>query len=108
MLVGPSVPSRCGAALAGHLRNASRFFPKLNFQHALYAIPESSTVIVGFGEIDCREGLLLAVERDRYASAAEGAAAVVQLYLRVLEEAARLRHLVILVHPIVPVLEPTR
>lgn len=53
------------------LRPQSRFFTKLNFNNAVDSIPDGSTVIFGFGEIDCREGILLAVARDRYADLEE-------------------------------------
>lgn len=42
------------------------FFPKMNFYNALERIPKGSEIIMLFGEIDCREGLLVSVERCRY------------------------------------------
>merc|ERR1711924_506013 len=54
-----------------HLREGTQaspadFFTKANFEAAAKAIPEGSSVVSLFGEIDCREGLLVAVERMRY------------------------------------------
>jgi len=50
-----------------HLRDESRFFPKSNFNNAVALIPDGSEVVFLFGEIDCREGLVISVERCRYA-----------------------------------------
>ena len=50
-----------------HLRDGSEFFPKANFESAVASIPDGADTIFAFGEIDCREGLLLAVERARCA-----------------------------------------
>ena len=91
-----------------HLRPGSRFFPKRNFESVVRGIPNGSTVIFNFGEIDCREGILLAVAKFKYASLEEGIARSVDIYIGVLERLARDRHFRVLVHPIVPVLDATR
>lgn len=49
-----------------HLRKESTFYPKLHFWHVLSSIPSRSKVVFLFGEIDCREGILLAVEKCKY------------------------------------------
>lgn len=49
-----------------HLRKESTFYPKINFWRVLAAIPPRSRVIFLFGEIDCREGILSAVEKCKY------------------------------------------
>ncbi|GAB5367718.1 hypothetical protein AAMO2058_001255000 [Amorphochlora amoebiformis] len=49
-----------------HLRAESRFYTKVNFENAVENIPDNSLVIFGFGEIDCREGLLIAVAQNKY------------------------------------------
>ncbi|GMF19376.1 unnamed protein product [Phytophthora lilii] len=49
-----------------HLRKESTFYPKLNFWRAVASIPSKSRVIFLFGEIDCREGILEAVEKCKY------------------------------------------
>ena len=51
---------------AWHLRPQSTFYPKVNFEAVVSRIPRGSDAIFIFCEIDCREGLLLAVEKDRY------------------------------------------
>jgi hypothetical protein len=48
------------------LRKDSDFYPKANFQAVTESLTEGATVVFIFGEIDCREGLLVAVERARY------------------------------------------
>ena len=50
-----------------HLRKESDFFPRANFESMIASIPPGSPVVFCFGEIDCREGLLVAVERDQLA-----------------------------------------
>ena len=35
-------------------------------------IPDGADVVFIFGEIDCREGILVAVEKGRYANVEEG------------------------------------
>lgn len=46
-------------------------------------IPEGSAVIFVFGEIDCREGILVAVEKMRYASVEEGMEHTVGIFVEV-------------------------
>ena len=48
-----------------HLRPESRFFPKTNFERVVAGIPERAEVVFMFGEIDCREGIVGAVEKTR-------------------------------------------
>jgi len=91
-----------------HLREASDFFTKANFEAAMATIPDGSPVVFMFGEIDCREGLLVAVERMRYASLEEGIAYTVKIYISVLKELAKSRKFKVLVHPVPPVLNETR
>lgn len=49
-----------------HLRKESTFYPKINFWRVLATIPPHARVIFLFGEIDCREGILSAVEKCKY------------------------------------------
>jgi hypothetical protein len=49
-----------------HLRDESIFYPKYNFNSAISKIPDGATTIFCFGEIDCREALLLCVEKGKY------------------------------------------
>ena len=60
-----------------------------------------------FGEIDCREGLLLAVEKCKYDSLEEGIRASVDIYIHALESLLS-RGMELFVHPIPPVLNETR
>ena len=91
-----------------HLREASEFFPKYNFEHAVKAIPDGSPVVTIFGEIDCREGLLLAIERMRYPDLESGVAHTIKIYISTLKQLALSKKLKILVHPVPPVLNETR
>ena len=49
-----------------HLRDESKFYPKVNFNNAIKVIPSKAVVILCFGEIDCREAFLMCVEKAKY------------------------------------------
>lgn len=49
-----------------HLRKQAVFYPKAHFWRVLSRLPRHSTVVFLFGEIDCREGILVAVEKCKY------------------------------------------
>eukprot|EP00667_Euglena_gracilis_P002733 EG_transcript_2737 len=91
-----------------HLRPESRFYPKYNFHSVVKGIPEGSDVIMIFGEIDCREGLLLAVERGIYADLREGMQATINIYLDSLLALQQERQFRLFVHPALPMLDVTR
>mmetsp|Transcript_11549 Transcript_11549/g.24756 ORF Transcript_11549/g.24756 Transcript_11549/m.24756 type:complete len:749 (-) Transcript_11549:834-3080(-) len=93
---------------AWHLREESDFFPKANFKYAMGTIPDGARVVFAFGEIDCRERLLVAVERARYKDLQEGIDVVVGIYVSCLVQLARSRKFSIMVHPVPPVLKETR
>lgn len=38
---------------------------KVNFERCVAALPHKCDVVFIFGEIDCREGILVAIEKDR-------------------------------------------
>ena len=81
---------------AWHLRKESNFYPKKNFENAMKCLPNrkgtSSTtsnstqidVIFLFCEIDCREGILMAVEKDRYDTIEDGIKKNVSIYIHTL------------------------
>eukprot|EP01114_Cavostelium_apophysatum_P020245 TRINITY_DN673_c0_g1_i1.p1 TRINITY_DN673_c0_g1~~TRINITY_DN673_c0_g1_i1.p1 ORF type:complete len:210 (+),score=50.56 TRINITY_DN673_c0_g1_i1:48-677(+) len=93
---------------AWHLRSESKFFPKNNFWNVIKTIPDGSDVIFMFGEIDCREGLLISVEKCRYKDLDEGAEFSVKIYVDIMLKLAEKRGFTIFVHPIIPVLNETR
>lgn len=49
-----------------HLRERAVFYPKANFWRTLSGIPPRAKVVFLFGEIDCREGILVAVDKCKY------------------------------------------
>ena len=102
------VPRLATGCKIWHLREASDFFPRYNFEQAIKTIPDGSPVVFIFGEIDCREGLLVAVERMRYPDLEAGVAHTVKIYINVLKSLASTRKFKILVHPVPPVLNETR
>ena len=91
-----------------HLREKSRFYPKRNFWSVIERIPQGATVIMLLGEIDCREGLLVAMEKLKYDSLEEGARATISIYKQILEKLQKERGFRILVHPPVSTLKETR
>ena len=94
---------------AWHLREESEFYPKKNFNNAMQCIPAGTDVVFLFCEIDCREGILMAVEKDRYSNVEEGIQTNVQIYITTLLQVKTTRQIHRLyVHPIPPVLDATR
>ena len=91
-----------------HMREASDFFTRANFDAAVAAIPSGAPVVFLFGEIDCREGLLVAVERKRYPDLDAGIAFTVGIYMKVLKSLVATRRFDVQVHPVPPVLNETR
>ena len=65
-------------------------------------------LIFMFGEIDCREGLLLAVEKLKYDSLDEAMEILIGIYAEALLDLIRTRHFRIFVHPVPSVLNETR
>ncbi len=49
-----------------HLRPGSRFYPREQFWATVGLLPRGAQAVLIFGEIDCREGLLLAVDKCRW------------------------------------------
>lgn len=91
-----------------HLRPESEFYPKKNFERVLEKIPDGSAVVFIFGEIDCREGILLAVEKLRYETVEEGMMNTISIFVKVAEAVARERGFQVFIHPVIPVLDETR
>lgn len=91
-----------------HLRPDSDFYPKFNFRQAVAGIPDGSDVVAIVGEIDCREGILVAVERDKYASVQEGMRNTLAIFGKVLAGLASTKRLRLFVHPVLPMLPETR
>ncbi|GAX80742.1 hypothetical protein CEUSTIGMA_g8177.t1 [Chlamydomonas eustigma] len=91
-----------------HLRPKSLFYPKLQFMNTMKKLKPGSQVVMLFGEIDCREGLLLAVQKCKYDSLSEGISHTVDIYVELLLELIQELDLELFVHPIAPVLKETR
>ncbi|CAK4369876.1 unnamed protein product [Aphanomyces euteiches] len=102
----------CPALVTGlkhwHLRKESNFYPKANFFNMVKTIPSGASVVFLFGEIDCREGILVAVEKCRYESIDEGMIRTISIFMDVLCDLVRTRGFRAYIHPIVPVLNETR
>lgn len=62
------VPKLVTGCKVWHLRKDSRFYPKRGFMQITHSLPKRSPVILNFGEIDCRSGIGLAVEKCKVSS----------------------------------------
>jgi hypothetical protein len=93
------VPKLVTGLKCWHLRPESVFFPKHNFETVVASIPRGAHALFLFGEIDCREGILMAVEKGRYKDAEEGVAVTVDHYLHRLQALRRDAGLRIMVCP---------
>ncbi|XP_078368702.1 uncharacterized protein LOC144652530 [Oculina patagonica] len=91
-----------------HVRKEGCFYPKFTLLNALKEVPNGSTVIFNIGEIDCREGLLRAVNSCKYDTKEEAIKATMDIYISFLKEQQEQRGFVTFVHPILPVLNETR
>lgn len=91
-----------------HLRPSSRFFPKNNFYNVVPKAPAGSTIVFLFGEIDCREGFLVSVQKCRYKDLEEAAQVTIDIYMDILKSLVETYQYEIFIHPIVPVLDATR
>jgi tetratricopeptide (TPR) repeat protein len=116
-----------------HLRREGEFYPKRNFYSvcgldtrappalrkalglfggnvpaSAPTIPQKATVLFLLGEIDCREGILVAVEKMRYESVEEGIKHTASIFVDVAARLARHKRWKVLVHPVPPVLDETR
>ena len=102
------IPALATGVKAYHLRPESKFYPKVNFKNVTNKIPLESTVVFVFCEIDCREGILLAVEKDRYKDVDAGIRHVVEIYMKALEDLIAAKKFKAFIHPVIPVLNETR
>lgn len=92
-----------------HLRDGAFFHAKTNFYRAIEHIPEYSTVIFIFGEIDCREGILSALIKGEYSSPKKAIELLINIYVKRIIETIKARKLAhVYVHQIPPVLDATR
>ena len=64
----------------------TKFYTKASFYHHINSIPSGSEVLFILGEIDCREGVLRALERDRYSRLADAMHSVISEFVRVLKD----------------------
>ncbi|GMH85357.1 hypothetical protein TL16_g10204 [Triparma laevis f. inornata] len=79
-----------------------------SFHRTVQSIPSGSEVIFIFGEIDCREGLILATEKDRYATHEEGMKTCIDIWMKEAGKVIEEKEFNAWIHPVIPVLEETR
>ena len=105
------VPCLVTGVKAFHLRPRSCFYPKRQWERACSRLPSGSDVIVMVGEIDCREGMLRAIEKGCAPNLPAAARDVAQMLVDALVKhlmTGRSRCGSVLVHPVAPVLDVTR
>lgn len=92
-----------------HLRSAGDFYPKAQFANNLKRVPDGSDIMFVCGEIDCREGLLVAVEKDVYRTITEGMRSTLKHFTSILPPLFKQRRMGnVYVHPVLPMLDETR
>jgi tetratricopeptide (TPR) repeat protein len=93
-----------------HLRKESHAFPKVAFYQALKQLPKHAEVLLVLGEVDCREGVLVALQKGRYQQSLEEAFKVlVDIYIDMMQQiAAKYRIAKLYIQPAPPVLNETR
>jgi tetratricopeptide (TPR) repeat protein len=101
-------PALVTGVKAWHLRPASKFYPRVNWDAVTLSLPPGSPVLLSVGEIDCREGILVAVQKKRYNTVRAGIQQVVAILCNQLQRLVRECRFRFLVCPAPPVLDPTR
>eukprot|EP00927_Polykrikos_kofoidii_P047124 TRINITY_DN41209_c0_g1_i1.p1 TRINITY_DN41209_c0_g1~~TRINITY_DN41209_c0_g1_i1.p1 ORF type:complete len:985 (+),score=164.35 TRINITY_DN41209_c0_g1_i1:124-2955(+) len=94
-----------------HLRQASDFHTKFSFWDCITAFPAGADIVLMLGEIDCREGIVGAVQKGRYADLEAALQAIINLYVEVVQEVRKRLPRgggAIYVHPVPMVLPETR
>jgi hypothetical protein len=69
-----------------HLRKESNFYTKEIFKRTMASVPDMSEVIFLIGEIDCREGILVAVEKGVYKDVQEGMNDTIAVFKQVVRD----------------------
>ena len=91
-----------------HLRSDGDFYPKAGSNN-LKRVPDGSDIMFVCGEIDCREGLLVAVEKGAYSNITEGMRSTLKHFTAILAPLFKQRKMGnVYVHPVLPMLDETR
>ena len=99
---------------AWHLRDDCTFYTHANYLAARASIPSSpppAALVFCFGEIDCREGLLQAVDKAKYPSVEAAIDRCVDVYLEQALSVGRAKGVRagrLFVQPVMPILDVTR
>ncbi len=91
-----------------HLRKDSDFYPKAQYAALLRSVPDGADVIFVIGEIDCREGILVGVQKDSYESVRQGMESTITHFAQTLPNLIKQRKMRISIHPVLPMLTETR
>eukprot|EP00930_Biecheleria_cincta_P062822 TRINITY_DN4826_c0_g3_i1.p1 TRINITY_DN4826_c0_g3~~TRINITY_DN4826_c0_g3_i1.p1 ORF type:complete len:1022 (+),score=206.77 TRINITY_DN4826_c0_g3_i1:68-3133(+) len=103
------IPNIVTGAKVWHLREKSKFYTKAAFWDKISSLPPGAPVILILGEIDCREGILRAVQKGKHNGVEAALQAVVDTYLALLQQVRKkLPSSEIFLHPVPNVLPETR
>ncbi|CAJ1426098.1 unnamed protein product [Effrenium voratum] len=103
------VPMLVTGAKVWHLREESKFYTMFSFWDKLSILPVDAPVMFMLGEIDCREGILHAVQKGKHSSVEEALSRIVDVYVQLLEQVRKKRQTSrLFVHPVPTVLPETR
>ncbi len=91
-----------------HLRKESDFYPKLQFANLINKLPDNSDILFVLGEIDCREGILVGVQKDAYENIRQGMEQTINHFGLILPNLLKKRKMNIFIHPVLPMLQETR
>ena len=90
-------------------KHLNQFYPKVNFNQVVASIPMQSEVLLLIGEIDCREGILTAVEKGQYTTIVEGIECVIDIAINSIKTIIKSKQIKSLyIHPVLPILNETR
>jgi len=93
-----------------HLRKSSDFYTRFSFWDQVTRVPAGADIVFVLGEIDCREGVITAVQKGKYPSVEAALTSTVTLYLELVKEVRKRMPRIgrIFLHPVPEILTETR
>ena len=88
-----------------HLRKNSQFYTKASFERSIRKIENGAPCIFLMGEIDCREGIEMAVKDCLYDNVDDSIDVLIDIYVKVLLDVKKRKKSKVFVHPVPCVLK---